>query len=148
MHKWRDLTFMYALTWRVVCYGTYIFKTLLYEMFLKVWVWDLGCPKKHFLVLRGYWCINTFSLFKFKFRTYLSYWIHAFSFFAFRYNVIMFNWKQGSKLPAFHHFNQIVRVTYSQLRTNLIFHSTSIISFAFSLPKASFTWASKELAWL
>ena len=40
-----------------------------------------------------------------------------FSFFTF-YNVSMFIWKQGSKLATFHPFNQIVRVTYSQLRTH------------------------------
>lgn len=34
------------------------------------------------------------------------------------YNDIMFKWKQGSKLATFHHFFQIVRVTYNQQRTN------------------------------
>ena len=59
----------------------------------------------------------------------------------------MFNWKQGSKWLTFHRFNQIVRVTYSQLSTHSChLHSLylKLDSITLSVPRTTWTdWESE-----
>ena len=60
----------------------------------------------------------------------------------------MFNWKQDSKLLTFHRFNQIVRVTYSQLRTHSChLHSVYLKRLSLGFQRISLTlrrWACHE----